>query len=266
MRALLGVPMVATLLLRPSHADACMCVQIPNANVLVTPDRLDDAPLDTHVRLMVADPSSLTATPTPPFGRVVLRVHGGPEVRTRTVSTTNMGASFRADVVPVVPLAPRTVYELATLQPTQTIVFGTFRTGTTKDTTAPKLEDPGKAWGPTPPPPSQRVVILSSSCDAEGPHLLLRGIAASDPGRPDAQLVALVWLPEPNGAFDTTKPPDTSRRITSRDVMIGKQDLCDTDALPMPGKPPVEVGVVVADEAGNRSGLARVPVLPGPPR
>jgi hypothetical protein len=263
-RAFLAVGVLAAVL-PAADADACMCIRMPSNNVLVTPDRLDDAPLDTHVRLLVADASSMTAKPNPPFGRVVLRVHGGAEVRTR-VSTTDLGSATRAELVPVAPLTPRTVYELAMLEPGGTTVFGTFRTGTAKDTTPPKLEDPGTAWGPPPPPPySSGRVVISSSCDPEGPDLLLRGITASDPGRPDAQLVALVWLPDANGAFDTTKPPNTQRRITSRDVVIGKGNLCDTNALPMPATPPAAVGVVVVDEAGNRSALARVPVVPGPP-
>src|SRR4051812_37614419 len=101
-------------------ADACSCMDPPP--VLITPDRNDEAPLNTRVRVEV------------PFAKdvpdVVLRVHKGDVVPTTKRAAKGDWLAF-VELVPKKPLDPKARYEIGYVDETRhpsTIVFGTFTT------------------------------------------------------------------------------------------------------------------------------------------
>src|SRR5262249_26194241 len=119
---------------------ACKCA--PFAWQIVLPDRAPNAPLNTKVR--VRGPAQETA-------RLVLRNHEarGADValKERRLSTDPDDRFVLVELTPEKALEPNARYEVALLDrsthPPFT-VFGTFRTGTKRDVTAPRLEKIGR--------------------------------------------------------------------------------------------------------------------------
>jgi hypothetical protein len=244
------VAVLLTTLLAPRDVGACSCSG--PQTTLLTPDRVDDAPLDAKVRveLPVASPSTPSA--------VLLRVHGRTTpvaVSTRVIAPG--GWSSFVELTPTAALEPDTRYEVATVDPNavpSTRVFGTFRTGRGKDTTAPRLDAMGPAIA------YKNANVMGGMCGVPGPWVIVDGVLSEDPGRRDAQVLFAVWLGDANGTIDTKRPPTSLERAHDGHLAIGQTSLCDPHAFPFPKTPFVWLGIAALDESGNASALRRVRV------
>lgn len=236
---------------------ACSCAG-PDTT-LIGPERVDDAPLNTKVRVEV--PSSFPTSPAgggAPNGGLVLRVHGvaKPIAATTRVIAPGGWASF-VELTPAAPLEPSTQYEVATVNATAVPpnrVFGTFRTGRASDTTAPRIDTIGPAVA------YKNSNAIGSMCMVPGPWVTIEGVVAEDPARRDAQLVFAVWLGDANGVIDTKKPPTSLVRAHGERLDLGQTSLCDPHAFPFPKTPFAWLGIAAMDEAGNTSAVRRMRV------
>ncbi len=225
-------------------ANACSCA---GPEIVYLGPKGADAPLNTHVRVDV---------PPGTGGTYVLRTHPTPAapavVTPTTTSVYSVGTSGLEtfDLAPLAPLAPRTRYEVVLVRPgthPPNTVVGTFVTGTSSDTVAPRLSRVGNV----------RVHLNGGNvrggmCTVNGPWLTVSGFAAEDPGRPDARLAFLLWRPDAHGKVDTKATPSALVEPYHGEVAIGQTSLCDPRSFPLPaGRTTLAVAVV--DEAGNRS-------------
>jgi hypothetical protein len=233
---------------RPLGACSCSAPEI----ALVAPDRADDAPLDTKVRIEI--PASSPSTPA----ALILRARG--RTAPITVSTRVIapgGWSSFVELTPSAELEPSTRYEVATVDPNAvppSRVFGTFRTGRAKDATPPRIDAIGPAVA------YENTSATGATCAVPGPWVSIDGIVAEDPGRRDAQLVFAVWLGDANGALDTKKPPTAFERAHDGRIDIGQTSLCDPHVFPLPKAAFVWLGIAALDETGNASAVRRVRV------
>jgi hypothetical protein len=229
-------------------AGACSCVGPEVA--LLSPDRVDDAPLNVRVR---ADVPSYGSSGAP---QVVLRVHGGAVVETTSRSIPS-GSVTTVELTPKRPLAAQTRYEIAAVdtsrRPSITI-FGTFKTGDATDTVAPKLDTLGVVTA------HKATNAISSACQASGPWVTLDGVVASDPGRAGAQLGLAIWLGDGAGKVDDTKTPTAIEPLHGSSVQIGRSSICSPRSFPFPQTGQPWLGIALVDEAGNRSATRRVRV------
>lgn len=234
------------------EAGACSCGGPDIA--LVAPERVDDAPLNAKVRIDAPSAGAVTPGASGP----ILRVHDGGRVVPSTSRTIAPGGSSSSlEITPTSALAPSTQYEIAMLDPSRvpaTIVIGTFKTGTTLDTTAPRLDSVGNVSA------YKNVNASGSSCQVPGPWVTIDGLRAEDPGRPNAQLVYGVWLGDAAGNVDTKKPPTSVQRLDNGRLHVGQTSLCDPNAFPIPKAPIMWLGIAAIDEAGNTSPARRVRV------
>jgi hypothetical protein len=234
------------------EADACSCA--PPAASLVAPDRVDDAPLNAKVRAFL--PSSTVAPG--PAARLVLRAHAtkAAVTTTRTAFATG-GWLSTVELSPAAPLEPSTQYELALLEPGAVpgaTVLGTFRTGSSADTTAPRLEPLGKAVA------YANKNAVGTACQITGPWITIDGVRADDPGRAGAQLLYGIWLGDAAGNVDTNRPPAELARAVDGRLHLGRTSACDPHAFPLPRTGVVWLGIAAVDEAGNTSAPRRVRV------
>ncbi|HEU4408253.1 MAG TPA: hypothetical protein VFS43_23525 [Polyangiaceae bacterium] len=233
------------------EAGACSCMG-PRLTLL-SPERVDNAPVNARVRAEV--PAS--RLPGSAANKLVLRAVGGAEV---AVTMRTFAPGGRVEVVELVPrasLEPSTRYEVAFVDPEQypsTIVFGTFRTGGAADTTPPRL---GRL-GPASAHRSKRAG--GGSCQIAGPWVVVEGVRADDPDRAGAQLSFGVWLGDASGGIDASKPPTTIVSASRRVLHVGRTSLCDPHDFPLPKAGPIWLGIAALDEAGNASPLRRVRV------
>lgn len=236
--ALVGVGAVAAASLVAHDARACSCVGPRMA--MLTPVRAQAAPLNTRVRIEA--PSS-TARAT-----FVLRAHRGAVVPT-AVTVISSSSLDVVELTPNTPLARETRYEVAVVDPSavpSTTVVGTFTTGTTTDTVAPKVKSYGTA--------KTRMNlghVGGGMCSIRGPWIELEGLAVEDPGRPDAELAYAIWGPDGTGKLDTKGPPTAIYRPHDGRLFIGRTSLCDPRDFPLSG-PRTTLAVAAVDEAGNR--------------
>lgn len=241
----LAALLALTVLAGAPDARACSCSG-PHVRFL-TPDRLDDVPLNTRVRLEV--PARVRA---PSKGRRVLRVHGSTAEVQVTERSFSSGYMDVVELLPTAPLAPSTQYEMAVIDPAEhpsTLVVGTFRTGTAADTAAPVVKNGGKAVA------HRNVQFGGGSCSVQGPWIDVSALVAEDPSRPDAQILWGVWAGGPSGKIDPTKPP-TVIVGTWRDIVtIGKRSLCDPHDFPLPAAGVFAFGLAPLDEAGNAGAM-----------
>lgn len=231
------------------EAGACSCGGPVVA--LIGPDRVDDAPLNTKVRLEMPNLGAVAS--------MVLRVHGSGKVVVTTARSFTPGGwlSF-VELTPSAPLEPSTQYEVATVEPTKvpsTTVIGTFHTGTTADTTPPHLDSVGA------PLAFKNINPMGSACQVAGPWINIDGVRAADPGRPDAQLVYGVWLGDAGGNIDAKRPPTALlSAIEVEHLQIGQSSVCDPRGFPIPKAAVMWLGIAAIDEAGNTSAVRRVRV------
>jgi hypothetical protein len=248
----------------PRHEAAAFSCAIEYPIQIVSPDRVDDAPLNAKIRLEVPiDERAL-------YSKVVLRAHAGPGVAGRAIAVEPHMVPYGKglgllELTPRAPLAPSTRYEVALVDragfPPQT-VLATFRTGAAVDTTAPRFERLGAAhayenteFGPGP----------------RGRWVEFEGVGALDPSRPRAQLVFALWTGDAAGRFDTTKPPLALLRPREDGSLFVGAYACDLRESPLPNAPSAWLGLAALDEAGNASQLQSVRIdlasaEPRPPR
>jgi hypothetical protein len=245
--AVLTFAMAASAAALVRDAGACSCLG-PQLRLL-SPDRLDDAPRNVHVRL------AMPSQPQTGGSRVVLRAHGSRAEVATTSRSRQYGMVTHVELVPSAPLAANTQYELATIDPAAhppETVFGTFRTGSSSDTTAPRLESTGQAAAKVNPHAS------GAACGIPGPWVVIEHIRANDPGRDDAQLAMAVWLGDASGRIDDTLPPTAMEKLAAGGILLGPASLCDPRSFPFPKTRTMWIGLAAIDEAGNRSATRRV--------
>ena len=247
----------ATMGINEREVGACSCSG-PETTVL-GPERVDDAPLNTKVRVEV--PSSFSSSPAggnASSGGLLLRVHGrATPVAVSARVTAPGGWASLVELTPSAPLEPSTQYEVLTSDPAavpQNHVYGAFRTGRATDATAPRIDAIGPAVA------YRNTSAMGSMCMVPGPWVTIDGLVAEDPGRHDAQLVFAVWLGDANGTVDTKRPPTSVLRARGGRLDIGQTSLCDPRAFPLPKTPFAWLGIAAVDEAGNSSAVRRVRV------
>lgn len=235
-------------------AGACSCGGPEIA--LVSPDRVDDAPLNTKIRLELPNAATMRTQPgvTGPY----LRTHDGEKVVVTTSRAIAPGGWLDSvDLTPTSPLAASTQYEIVMLDPSaipSAIVIGTFKTATTADTTPPRLDAVGAGIA------FKNAHASGAGCEVSGPWVIVEGIRAEDPGRPDAQLSLAIWLGDASGNVDTRKPPTAIRTTHDAKLHLGRLSICDPHDFPLPKTPVMWVGIAAVDEAGNTSAMRRVRV------
>jgi hypothetical protein len=242
----LGALAVVPVFLAPELREAAACSCMGPHTEILSPDRLDDAPLNTRVRIEMPGPGVAA----------VLRVHGGAEAPT-TSRAISAGHYTILELLPKVPLAASSQYEVAMITPNAhpgTHVIATFKTGTTSDTVPPKLDKIGVAAA------HRNSMYGGGSCAIPGPWVDVEGLGAEDPGRPAAQLFFGVWQGDAAGRIDATKPPATILRAHKGAIRIGAGSLCDPRHYPLPQSGVTWFGIAALDEAGNASPMKKVKV------
>jgi hypothetical protein len=234
-------------------ARACSCFGPRPALVSPGPDH--PAPVTSRVRALVPIHRAAGAT-------VVLRPPGGAPVAVATASRS-MGGVDLVELTPSAPLAPDTRYEIALHSPGQypsTFVFGTFRTGATRDVKAPRIDAIGVAGAHANPG------AMSSMCQSADTVVTLDGISVSDPDRDGAEIALGVWIADAAGRVDTKKLPVYWAVPKNGHVQLGRTSICDPRELPLPNAPAVTLGVAAIDESGNTSPVKLVRVALPPAR
>lgn len=238
---------VAAVLAGTPDARACSCSG-PRVQIL-TPDRADDVPLNARVRFEVPVPSG-----KPSRARRALRVHGT-DAEVLAAEQAFMGGEVQVvELTPRSPLLPSTQYEVAIIDPDEhpgTLVFGTFKTGTAADTKAPVVKRGGRAE-------AHRNLTFVTTCDIKGPWIDVTDALAEDPSRPGAQILWGVWLRDPSGKLDASKPPATILKAFGELdgpyhglLSLGRRSGCDPHGFPLPGAGIFSFGLAPIDEAGN---------------
>lgn len=248
---------VALAVVGARDATACTCVRTAAVNV-IGPNKVDDAPLNSRVRIEL----SAMLLDTSAGERLLLRQHGGPEVPTTTLGPLPLSRiPALVELRPRAELLPSTRYEVVLTRPGRrpsAWVLATFETGTKSDVTAPELEPLGNVsvggLPPPPPPPGKPSIVASSSCGGDTPHVVIDKVEAHDPKRAGAQMVYGVWLGDPmTGKMDLMQPP-AGIFVAQPDgrLVIGASDSCMMD-FPFPKAASVLLGIAALDEAGNAS-------------
>jgi hypothetical protein len=240
-------------------ASACSCVE-PRP-VMLSPAKRVPAPLNSKV---------VVGLPTHKMAKLELRKVGGAAVVT-TRSESTLGSLAQVTLTPVQPLAPRAHYYVASIEASKspsTLVFGSFKTGETRDVTAPTLAKLGAAT-------AYRISnSVGSMCQTSDPWLEVASVSATDPGRADTPLLFGVWLADAAGRVSTRQPPLALLARDEGDLLrIGNASLCQPMKFPFPNQANVVLGIAALDEAGNASavqtlrvalGAARPPKRAGP--
>ena len=230
--------LAVSFVLRAPHASACSCMGPRDG--LVGPDRIEDAPINTHIRVEVAEAARASG--------VVVRVPGTDVAVETTSRTWPSGHLTFVELTPKKPLAASTRYEIAIVDKNKfpsTTVLGTFKTGTTADTTAPKLDAIGTAAA------QGNAHAGGGDCSIKGPWVDIGPLTVDDPGRPTAKLAYALWAGDANGNDDTSKPPNAML------LTIGKRSLCDPHGFDLPKTPFGSFAIAAVDEAGNTSAPKR---------
>ena len=250
-----GLPIVGAIalgLLQPSDASACSCMAPQIA--IVGPDRVSDAPLNTRVRFVVP-------VQTAPAATAVVRVSDTSARADVTERRWVDGTQIFVELTPAKPLGPDTRYEVALVSSDpsaypSTTVLGTFKTGTSADTTPPKLDSVGAAVA------KGNLRAGGGDCTIQGPWIEVANVSASDPGRPAARLMYGVWAADAAGNLDTTKPPAALVSKYLDTLTVGKRSLCDPHDFPISmSAPSMTIAIAAVDEAGNMSPPRRLPKI-----
>lgn len=241
--------LVGAVALVVSDAGACSCM--PPEAWLLSPQTSEPVPANAKVRVQMPE---YRATPR---SQLVLRVHGGANVDTKARKVDGRSLAV-VELTPSAPLVADTRYEVVVIDAERhppNHVLGTFKTGAAiaSDTTSPRIDKMGAVI-------AEKSGQLRSSCSVPGPWIVASDMAASDPGRPNAQLVWGVWLGDNAGNVDATKPPTRIIRPDGPLLFIGQGSACDFRDFPIPSTPSVWLGIAAIDEAGNQSALKKVKV------
>lgn len=229
-------------------AGACSCM--PPEPTLLSPQRGEEVPANAKIRVEM-----------PAYGgnnaQLVVRVHDGANIETRTRKIGGRTIEI-VELSPVAPLAADTRYEIVTIDSQRhppNHVLGTFKTGAkiANDTTPPRFDKMGAVY-------AEKSGRMRNSCSVPGPWILVNDLAASDPGRPGAQLVYGVWLGDNAGNVDTTKPPTRLLRAHGSNLVIGQASSCHFYDFPIPSTAFAWIGIAAIDESGNQSTMKKVRV------
>jgi len=227
-------------------SNACSCAG-PEGQLL-GPDRVDDAPTNTKVRLEL--PSHAINA------RTVLAVRGGAEVAVKSRSMS-VGSVDVVELTPSSALAPGTQYVVSIVDDSRhppVRVLGTFKTASAEDKTAPKIDSIGRVYT------TRDGTNVRTSCSVGTPWITVESIKASDPGRPNAQLFYGVWVGDASGKIDDTKPPSAILRPYQDRLTIGRSSVCDPHDVTLPKTPFAWIGIAALDEAGNASPVRKMKV------
>lgn len=238
-------------------ARACSCRGPQSA--IVGPDRVDDAALNSRIRLVA--PNNTYGNPPPARPSALLRVSDSGAKADVTERGWVDGTQFFIELTPTKPLAANTRYEVAVVSgdPTafpRTTVLSTFKTGTTSDTTPPALGSVGT------PVAKGNAHAGGGDCSITGPWIEITPISAKDPGRPNAKLMYGVWAADAAGNLDTSKPPVALVTPYNDILTVGKRSLCDPHDFPIPAKAPsMQIAIAAIDESGNASPPKKLPKI-----
>ena len=230
-------------------APACSCSP-PSPN-MISPEPTTDAPLNTRVRLELPEPM-------PEGNTVVFRVHG----ETANVKTTERKMPYGpvnvVELVPTTALAPSTRYEVGYIDPNKhpsTTILGSFKTGTTADTTAPKFTKMGAVSAMKNPANNM------GSCSVNGPWVQIEGLEANDGARSASEISYAIWLANAAGVIDETKTPTVIAHNPWSTLQLGPMSACDPHAFPYPkGGGTMTFAIAAVDMAGNQSPSKRATV------
>jgi len=193
-------------------------------------------------------------------GKIVLRKHQGADVTVKRIDSP-LPSMAHVDLVPAQPFEADTRYEVALVNPAEhpsTLVFGTFVTGTSADTTPP-----------SPPQISKTIVngrrsSAGTSCAVGTPWAEVFLSGGRDPDRDEAELLYAVWASNAQGILDLNGPPTAFLVEYKGKLKLGKTSYCDSDEFPLPRQGAVKLAIATVDEAGNRSSIQRVGLVMTP--
>lgn len=231
-------------------AGACSCAG-PQAS-LVSPEHVEDAPLNTRVRLELPSNGVEGAT-------MIFRAHG----TTTNVKTTErkmpLGSVNIVELIPAAPLAPETRYEIGFTDPSKhpaTHILGSFKTGTAADNTAPKIDKIGAVEAVK---PSQ--MYGGGSCSVSGPWVQVSDLTSSDGARNATEVNYAIWVADAAGVIDEKKTPTAIFKNTWSTLSLGPSSICDPHTFPYPkAGGSMTIGIAAVDLAGNISAVKRATV------
>jgi hypothetical protein len=241
-KALFSAAIVIALAAR-HEARACSCVG-PHLSFL-SPTNIDAAPTNTHVRIE-APSQNLQVS------QFQLRVHDGATIAT-TAKTYPEAMVTIVELVPSAALPASTRFEVATVDPAAhppTTVIATFKTGTTADTTAPRLTSLGK----------QRTRLNATfgggMCSIAGPWVTFDDFVGADE-RAGTTLAFAIWNSNASGVVDTSRPYDAIYFAYQHTLSLGQTSLCDPRRFDFHGAGTVSFAIAALDDAGNASAAIR---------
>jgi hypothetical protein len=246
LRRLAAAGALALAIALPAHergAAACSCMGPSLA--FLTPSG-DAVSRNAIVRIEV--PTSSAGAGAAQASSIVLREHGGAPVATRDASVPGAEVTLH-QITPNDPLKADTRYEIAIVEPTKhppTTVVGTFKTGSAIDNAPPRLDSIGAKYTHI------NTHFGGGDCSIRGPWITLTGVAASDPGRADAQLAFGVWQADASGKLDTKRMPDAFVFPYQNALTIGQSSLCSVHQFAFNASV-VTLAVAAFDESGNAS-------------
>lgn len=247
----LGLAVLVAIAPTEPVAEACSCMG-PEGARLIVPLRVEDAALNTHVHLAVVRQKGA------PDPIIEIRSAHDQLVATRATYTSTEGSwTDHLELVPSAALAPGEDYVVSWRTPDRypdTRVLGRFHTGTSADTTPPRLAPLG--------PPSAPTGRLRSSCDTGRPWVRFE-TEVDDPGHRRDRFLFAVWLVGAGAKLDANAPPTAVIEAHDQILTIGRSSSCSPQDFPFPKTSSAWLGIAALDEAGNRSAIqnVRVPVL-----
>jgi len=238
--------LAAPLLLLSHDANACSCS--PPRPKMLSPARLSNAPVNTHVRIVL--PKYLKGT-------LAFRKHQGADVPFQRIDSSNQYMPD-VEIVPNGRLEPNTRYEVALVNPEEhpsTFVFGTFMTGSDIDSVAPTN------------PKITRTVVNAhrssamTSCAVNTPWAQIFLNKSEDPEHTDVPVLYAVWAATGKNKIDLNGPPIAFVEEKDGKLKLGRTSYCDPDHFPLPKNGSVSLAIAAVDQAGNRSAVQRTSIV-----
>ena len=278
----LGLALGSTLVLSLSLLIADARASCAAITFTVIPEA-NGAPLNTHVWVIGREHDTRHCPWNGPNGqygpcedtmRFELRTPAEGERDERIVPTTvrrrqtDAPELHRAEIVELVPkadLEPKRLHEIWRVEThgrTPDTLVSLFKTGSERDPSAPKWAGGDRIQKPRPSPPRPGVVYISDMIGTFGWALLGRA-----PEDAEGPVLFQVWLPEPDGSFDYSRPSDGvtlayaySPAGSSQLAWLGGSD-CEPNNFRFPADRSIpKLAVRATDLAGNMSPPSIVPV------
>jgi len=240
--------------------------------VTVIPGALETAPLNTHVWVYLDEWDAKYCTENPrrceDTVRFELRTAPSGREAPRLVATTvhrhETEVGFVLEIVPLVPLAPKSRYEVWSVEQGNRrpdVLHGTVKTGSKRDDASPTW--PGQKRVERQPPPKRAKRIVTW----EGWSGL--SLFADDAQDSEGRVLYAVWLPAADGRIDFSHPAagytpaiEKTWRTGRRLGILGSPGGCEPSNFKVPakGQKPLRLGLAAVDLAGNRSQPVEVDV------